>query len=469
MAKTSKAKIFLAINFAFIVIIFLLSLRSQAFQKQIKVSDISYYNGRALGLTGRICEEADVDYKSRRLTVCVGGEVKGRVLVTTNLYPEYNYGDWVAISGELEAPPLIDGFDYESYLARYDVYSVMYYPKIESAAGGISLMQNIYLYLLKFKWFLKKTIERNLPEPEAGLASALLLGYRRTVMRDDLQMFSRVGLSHMIAISGSHITILSAMIVNFFLALGVSRRRSLKIIFAFLILYPLVTGLAASAVRSAIMGGLAFLAMYYERLSSLIRALIFSAAVMLALNPRLLRDDIGFQLSFLALLGIIYLYPLGEAITNRWLDKFKLKGRTKGIIKTVFDTINLTLVSQIVILPIALISFKQLSIIAPLANVFVLWTFPPLLASLIIALFLSAIIPALGVFFFTPVYFLLKYIFVASDILAAPTWAAISINGFNWYWGALYYGILIILVKLSRRFTLPRRNDKLTSYDGRSY
>jgi predicted membrane metal-binding protein len=59
------------------------------------------------------------------------------------------------------------------------------------------------------------------------------------------------------------------------------------------------------------MGGLAFLAIYYCRHSSLIRALIFSAAVMLAFNPRLLKSDIGFQLSFMAILGIIYIYPFG--------------------------------------------------------------------------------------------------------------------------------------------------------------
>ena len=451
MTKISKAKVFLIINLIFIVIIFLLSLRSQAFRKQTNSSDLAYYNGRALSLTGRICEEADINYKSRRLTVCVEGKIRGQVLVTTNLYPEYNYGDFVKIGGKLEPPPLIDGFDYESYLARYDIYSVMYYPSLSLSEGRLSVAERAYLKLIKLKWRLKSIMDSNLPEPQAGLASALLLGYRRTVMREDLQIFSRVGLSHMIAISGSHITILSAMIINFLLALGINRRHGLKIIFVFLILYPLVTGLAASAVRSALMGGLAFLAIYYERLSSLIKALVFSAAIMLALNPRLLRDDIGFQLSFLALLGIIYIYPLGEGITKRVLNKLKLKKRTYNILKTILDTINLTLVSQIVILPVALINFKQFSIIAPLANVLVLWTFPLLLAALIAAIFLTAAIPALGVFWFLPAYLLLKYIFLASNILATPSWAAININGFNWYWGVVYYLILFLILAPAKK------------------
>lgn len=459
--KISKAKIFLYLNLFFVILVFFLSLRAQAFRKNISTFDLAFHNGKNISLSGRVCEEADVDYKSQRLTICVNGQADGQVLITTNLYPEYNYGDFIKIKGDLKAPPIINGFDYESYLARYDIYSVMYYPKISLISGSLNSSQKTYLTLMKFKWRLKEIIDSNLPEPEAGLASALLLGYRRTVMREDLQIFSRVGLSHMIAISGSHITILSAMIINFWLTLGFNRRRSLKIIFVFLILYPLVTGLAASAVRSAVMGGLAFLAIYYERVSSLIKALIFSAAIMLLLNPRLLKSDIGFQLSFLALIGIIYLYPIGEKITKNFLSKLKLKSRSKNILKVILDTINLTLVSQIIILPVALINFKQFSVIAPLANVLVLWTFPPLLASLIIALFLSAIFPWLGILWFLPAYVLLKYIFVVSNCLASLSWAAVNINGFNWWWGGVYYLVLIALVILSKRYPLTKNNKKV--------
>lgn len=452
----SKSKIFLVINLIFIGAIFLIGFVPGAYKHEISSRDIAYYNGHNLTFIGRVCEEADVDYKSRRLTVCAAGRVSGNVLVTADLYPEYDYGDFVSISGELKSPPIFDGFDYENYLARYDIYSVMYHPKIKLEKGNLSFGQKIFHLLLNCKQFLAAKINANLPEPEAGLANAILLGYRRTVFREDLNTFSRVGLSHMIAISGSHITIMSAMIINFLLALGLRRQHATKIIFGFLILYPLITGLSASAVRSAIMGGLAFLALYYHRTSSLIKALVFSASFMLFSNPLLLRSDIGFQLSFAAILGIIYVYPYGEALRNKFIDKLKarkhkLKKKTEKIIITLIDTINLTLVSQIVILPIALVNFKQLSIIAPLANVLVLWTFPLLLAALIIGLFLNIVAPFLGVLWFLPSYLLLKYIFVISNLLAEPSWAAVTINGFNWWLGAGYYGILVGVIIFLRR------------------
>lgn len=445
--KYTAAKIFLIVNVGFIIFIYIYGFFPSAYKKKITNRDLASYNGQKIKIKGYICEEADVDIKSRRLTFCASG----RVLITTNLYPTYEYGDFLEVSGNLEAPPLISDFNYADYLARYDIYSVLYYPKIKRIDSKLAKPQQVYLNLLKIKWWIRDEINNNLPEPAAGLASALLLGYRRTVSRENLDTFSRVGLSHVIAISGSHITILSAMIINFLLFFGLSRRRSFFIILIFLIIYPLITGLAASALRSAIMGGLALLASRQGRTSALIRILVFSASGMLMFNPRLLRDDVGFQLSFLALLGIIYIYPLGEKFIRLFLAKHKFRVGYKKILKNILETICLTLVSQIVILPIALINFNQLSLIAPLANILVLWTFAPLLASLIIALILSIFCPGLSLLFFFPAYLILSYIIIVSRFLARPDWAAISINNFNWLGGAIYYSLLITAIFLARK------------------
>lgn len=438
----SPAKIFLLINLAVIIIVFILGFRPDAFKKPIAAGDLASYNGQKVTFIGRVCEEADVDYKSRRLTVCA----QGQVLVTADLYPVYDYGNFIKISGELKTPPEIDGFDYGNYLARYDIYSVMYYPKITLAEGTLSAGQKVFRVFIRFKQSLKSLIDSGLPEPEAGLADAILLGYRRTVDREDLTIFSRVGLSHMIAISGSHITILSAMLINFLLAVGLSRPRALRLIFLFLFLYPLVTGLSASAVRSAIMGGLSFLAVYYGRGSVMTNALMFSGALMLLNNPRLLRDDIGFQLSFLAVLGIIYIYPLISQLYERRLAGPARNNRGRKILKNILDTVNLTLVSQLITLPILLINFQQFSVISPLANVLVIWTFAPLLGALIISLIATAFFPPLAALWFLPDYLLLKFIFIVSGWLAAPSWAAMPFTRGNWYQGAIYYAGLLIAV-----------------------
>jgi len=418
----SKSKIFFAINIGIILFIFARGIDNRAFLATPQVGEVAFYNGQNLDFSGRVCEEADLNYKSRRLTVCAGS----RALITTNLYPEYDYGDFLQISGLVQKPEEFNGFDYERYLARYDIYSVMYYPKIMSASGDLSFGQKIYERLLKIKQGIRLVIDRSLPEPEAGLADALLLGYRRTILPEDTELFARVGLSHLIAISGSHITIMSAMVLNLALFIGLRRQAALKIVFLFLFLYPLITGLSASAVRSAIMGGLVFLALYYGRLSSIIRALVFSAALMLIFNPRLLRDDIGFQLSFAAVLGIIYIYPFFSQFSPKIKKKFS--GLAGKIISAIWEIFSLTLACQLAVLPIMLSNFKQFSVISFIANPAVIWIFPFLLAALITPIIPALIFPVLGPWLFAPAYLMLKFIFVAARFFAAPSWAAISFN-----------------------------------------
>ena len=441
----SGARLFSIFNFLFILLIFWFSFRPGAFRPSPDSSDLAFYRGQKITFRGRVCREAEVGFTNRRLTVCA----PDRVLITTDLYPAYDYGDFLEVSGFLQAPQKIEDFDYERYLARYDIYSLMYYPQIRRLEDGplLSGQERAYRRLLDFKQELSRLMKRALPEPAAGLAGALLLGYRRGLYPETSEIFARIGLSHIVAISGTHISILGALALNFWLALGLHRRQALVMTLAFLFIYPFITGLSASAIRAAIMGGLAFLAVYYQRPASSPRVLLFAAALMLAFNPRLLRADLGFQLSFLALLGIIYFYPLGEAWTNRLLEGWRLKHDSRRFLQFIFGAANLTLAAQAAVLPIILLNFKQLSLIAPLSNILIIWTLPLVLTALVFALAASAVFPAGSVFFFAPAYFILKFILDLAAVLAAPSWAAIQVEGFSCLAGLLYYLGLILLIR----------------------
>ncbi len=439
---------FVWLNIVFIIVIFFIGFNEEAFDGD---NQLALYNDSQVVILGKVCQEADQSIDNQKLTVCVKAVqrdeeteiISGKVLVSLGLYPSYNYGDFLLIKGFLRKPIRFEDFKYDRYLARYHIYSVMYYPQIIKREGDLQFGDRVMLWLFKFKWSLKRVMDKNLPEPEAGLADAILLGYRRTVIKEDMKVFARVGLSHMIAISGSHITIMSAMVINLFVGLGLSRKRALIFVWVFLVVYPLITGLQASAVRSAIMGAFGFLSIYSIKKIPIFSSLLFSASLMLLFNPMLLRDDVGFQLSFLAVFGIVYLYPIGDKLIGQRIEN--------KIIKSVWDVTNLTLVSQIITLPVLLINFKQLSLISPLANILVLWVFSMLLASLIIAIFLSAILPWFSLIFFWPAHLLLKFIFIASNYLSSITWAALEINHFTWLGGIVYYLILLFLYLVIRR------------------
>ena len=119
-------------------------------QQKINPNVISYYNNQKVKVTGRIVLPPDVRQASQKLTaetilinlpldsekIKTEQKITGKILITTNLYPAYNYGDVIEINGQIEAPTEFNGFAYDKYLARYDIYSVSYFPQIKLLKTG---------------------------------------------------------------------------------------------------------------------------------------------------------------------------------------------------------------------------------------------------------------------------------------------------------------------------------------------
>lgn len=424
-------------------------------------SKINYQDGlvswhhQKIEFKGYVCEEAKVDYKIRRLTVCF----QGRVLITTALYPEYNYGDFLLITGKPAPPPKFDTFDYARYLRRHDIYSLMYYPQILKIEGQLNWSQKIYFKILQIKWRFKKIIEKSLPDPESNLALAIILGYKSLLHPDDVQVFARAGLSHLIAISGAHIAIIISLLLNFLQNLGLNKKNSLKVVLIFLVVYPIMTGLSASAVRASLMGSLMLIALYYERLSSSLNALFLSASLMLFFNPLLL-SDVGFQLSFAAVLGIIYFQPINVYLKNKISNK--LKSWLRKIFVNFWDIFSLTTICQLAILPIMMINFKQVSLVAWLANPLLIWLFPFLLTALLLPLMPALFFPSLSFYLFLPAYFLLKILILGANYFASWSWSVVMINNFNYFKALVYYFFLIFMIwRLNKYLKNYQRISKL--------
>jgi competence protein ComEC len=409
---------------------------------------IWFYNNQTVVARGVILNEPDIRDSNTKLTVAVktigldSGEllkVSGKVLATTDLYPEHAFGDEIEMTCKLQAPGEINGFAYDKYLARYDIYSVCYYPKIKLLKSN---QGNIFLeYVFKFKVYILSLIERGLGEPEASLGSAILFGVRHGIPAELTQEFSQAGVTHIMAVSGMNITIVAALSLNLLLFLGLSRKQSfyfsLFLIFSFVVL----VGLPASAVRAGLMGGLLLWAMRLGRLNKITNALCLAATIMLALNPKLLRYDVGFQLSFLAIFGLVYFYPL----INKLLDKCKIPE-----LKGARDILAITVAAQVFTLPIIVYDFGTVSLIAPVANLFILWLITPLTVALFSAMFLTAVLPSFAVLFFFPSLMALKYIIACCDFFPHLPLAYVKIEYINPLWLVLYYFCVVILVVKTR-------------------
>jgi len=216
--------------------------------------------------------------------------------------------------------------------------------------------------------------------------------------------------------------------------LGLWRQQVFSFAVLGIIIFVLMTGAPSSAVRAGIMGSLVIWAMKEGRLANSTNAIILAAAVMLLINPLLLRYDAGFQLSFLATIGIVWLYPLFEKIFQ------------KGSVNIFKETILMTMAAQIFVLPILLNSFEKLSLVSPLANLLILPAIPYMMGLGFAAGIAGFIFVPLGKLIGFIPYVMLKIELMAVEWMASWSWASLEVKNFGWVYIAIYYlGLLAIL------------------------
>jgi len=307
----------------------------------------------------------------------------------------------------------------------------MSFPEIEIIGQGFG--NPIVGALISFKNKFKNIAESFISPPEVGILEALIFGDEGQISKDWQEKLNLTGTRHIAAVSGMNITIIASLILTFLLSLGLWRGQAFYLSVALLLLYILMIGAPASSVRAGVMAGIFLFAQKSGRMSQGQRAVIFAAAFMLALNPLLLRFDIGFQLSFLAVMGIIYLQP----IFSNWLRRipdfkfFPLRA-----------TIAATLSAQVFTLPILIYNFGYVSLVSLPANILIV----PFLAPITILIFIfglsGMIFLPFGQIFSFPVWFALSYLTKIIDIFARIPLAVLKIEHLHWIWLAVFYLIL---------------------------
>jgi competence protein ComEC len=262
----------------------------------------------------------------------------------------------------------------------------------------------------------------------------MILGDKRQIADDLKEKLNLTGLRHITAISGLHVTVLSSLLMTILIGIGFWRQQAFYLAIIFITIFILMTGLQPSAIRAGMMAGFFLLAQYLGRENTSSRTIFLVAALMLAKNPLLLRFDLGFQLSFLAMLGIIYFSPIFQAWFTKIPNRFQLK-----------NILSMTLAAQTFTLPILISNFGYISLIAPLTNILIVpWLYWIMLFGFIFA-FLGTIWQTLGWIFSWPVWFLLTYLIKVVDLFSKLPFASYSLK-ISWPWLLIFYIILGLLI-----------------------
>jgi len=360
-------------------------------------------------------------------------EIPGKILITAELHPEYNYGDKLEINGKLQQPTQFESFNYREYLRKDKVYSVIYYPQINLIAQN----QGNWFYqkIFNLKDRLRNVIEYTLPPPQSSILKAVLLGDKYGLSNELKDKLNITGTRHIVAISGMHMIIMTQILLFLALAIGFWRQQAFYFVLIILVLYITMIGAPASAVRAGIMAGLLLLAQKVGRLRSADRTVVFAATIMLCINPLLLKSDVGFQLSFLAVLGIIYLKPILDKKTENWPNPFRSK-----------DILTMTLAAQLSVLPVLIFHFGRLSLISPLANLFIVPLLPVIMISGIVLSFTGLAWLPLAKIIAWPVWFVLTYLVKVVDTLSLFPLAAVEIRSISWLILIIYYPLLMFFI-----------------------
>ncbi len=384
-----------------------------------------------------VLDEPSVSGAMQNFIVSPPENKKEKFLVSTSAYQKVAYGEKWQLDCALKIPKNLDqNFDYRMYLAAKGVFYACEKPKLKliNNSGG----NQFYTALLKTKNSFEGNINRLIPYPESGLLVGLILGGSHQLTKEIQSDFSRTGLSHVTAVSGYNVTIVAECLMILGIALGLWRRQAFWFSAFGIILFVIITGFSASAVRSGVMGILLIWAMKNGRLANSQNAILFSADVMLFFNPLLLRYDVGFQLSFLATLGIIYIYP----IANEYLVK---KNKVFGLSEILF----LTLSAQIFVLPVLLVNFNQLSLISPLANLLILPFIPFTMMLGFLAAIAGFIFNPVAIFFSWLAFLPLRYEMLVVNNLSKLSYAAIPLT-ISWWEVVIWYIILVwIIVRIN--------------------
>ena len=356
---------------------------------QIDEHSLCFYNDKgAAEIQGMVTDEPDVRSKSCLLKfsaeeIIVNGErneISGTALILVPRYPSCQYGDVLQVTGNLETPHQFDDFDYKSYLARQGIYSIIYYPGIEVLDRGKGSKPLQWLY--SFRESLSISLARALPEPQGSLAQGILLGMRGNIPYYLNQAFSRTGTAHLLAISGLHIGVVIAMVISFGILIF-GRQRSIYIWLALIVtwLYTLLTGMRPPVIRAAIMGSLFLTAEFLGRQRSAITALALAAAVMVGIQPNVLWN-LSFQLSFLAMTGLILLYPYFQRMGRKGITAL-LGDRESitGMANMMVDSFAITLAAIVATWPLIAYNFDVVSLVALPATFFSLPALPAIIAT----------------------------------------------------------------------------------------
>lgn len=376
--------------------------------------------------------------------------------------PYFRYGDRLLIEGHISEPPQLEEFDYAAYLARQGIAEVLDARSV--AFVGENEGSAFYHALYDFRRRLAASIAVVVPEPQAALGQATLLGLRQGIPTELTEAFRRTGTAHLLAISGLHVGILLSISLAASAGL-LGRKHHLHLLAPLLVIwiYGLLAGMSPSATRACIMGSVYLASQAFGRQRGALAPIGCAAALMVAASPSVLYS-ISFQLSFAAIGGIAAFSDMfGSAFRSPLERRLGWRSALRSPLNSIADMLALSLAATVATLPLIAFHFERVSTLGIPASIITLPVLPFLivgsagaslvgLASATLALPFGWLAWAAGAYLSGVVGFMAELPGASVDLGGFPAWVVVA-----------YYGLLLLVY--GARTMFPSALRDLTSMD----
>ena len=327
----------------------------------VKVSNEPKLNGELLRFTATV----EHNFKNGKAMSSSGNLM---IAIKGSLVKPLYYGDELLIPANyypVDPPYNSAEFNYKQYLANQNIhnqeflYPNQYYVFAKNNGNGL------ISYSLRLRQYLVEKFKQHMHSPEAvAVASTLILGYKADLSNDVLQAYSKTGTIHVLSVSGAHVAILFLILDLMLSFLNRFRYgKSIKAVLVILIIwyYSLLTGFSPTVCRAAVMISMIIIGKTYSRYINTLNILALSAFCLLLYDPYFILD-VGFQLSYLAVAGLVIFQPIVYKwidVDNKWLDKL-------------WAACSISIAAQVITFPLSAYYFHQFPVYFLISNLFII-------------------------------------------------------------------------------------------------
>lgn len=372
------------------------------------------------------------------------------------------YGDKIEVKGsftEASSQRNYGGFNYKEYLKSLKIYGTIKANQLKVLSGDC--LNNVFNLANQVSSMMKQKIDSSMEETQAAIIKGIIFGDSSDIEKEIQENFRISSISHVLAVSGMHVSYL-VIGIQLFLKSIIGKRKTRFITIVFLIFYMFITGFSPSVVRASMMSILLIGGEILYRKNDIWTSMAISLFLILIYNPFLI-ENIGLQFSYIGTMGIMILHKSVFSFlknikikNKKW--KYKFNRKTIFFISKIKEILAVTLSAQLAIFPIMIYHFNLFGVYFLISNLLVSVMIGPIIIFSTIFIVFSFIFNPISKVICIVLKLLIQMLIIISNLAELP-FSKLYLSTPKIWMILLYYILIITFNFIYCLYTSPKLNN----------